>query len=112
MRKLFLLGFLASCGGPEEGFPYDTAAEIGWGWVCEHPDSPYVGKITAELIDDEPWEFVELVIIDSDDLFNVPMEEVYVSGELYGWEVEAHLYDLDCYDDEFDVFIAYSAGEG
>jgi len=37
------------------------------------------------------------------------MEEVYVSGELYGWEVEANLYDLDCYDDEFGVFIAYSA---
>ena len=55
---------------------------------------------------------VELVAIDDDDLFVVPMQEIYVSDELYGWKVETNLYDLDCLDDNLSVFAAYSGGEG
>ena len=107
MRKLFLIAFLGACGGPDEGFPYDTAPEEDFWWMCGHPDSPYVGEIVAELIDEEHWDGVELVVVDDDDFFNVPMKEMYVSGELFGWEVKANLYDLNCYDDGFDVYLTY-----
>jgi hypothetical protein len=68
--------------------------------------------LTAVMIDEEPWELVEMVVIDDDDLFVVPMQEIYVSDELYGWKVETNLYDLDCLDDNLSVFAAYSGGEG